>query len=79
MKNEIFIAKEEKVQTFYVPLRRNPRPDGGIGRHEGLKIPWPVMAVRVRFPFRAQASKRFAAQQQPPEFLLRGLFCHKPP
>ena len=53
MKNEIFIAKEEKVQTFYVPLRRNPRPDGGIGRHEGLKIPWPVMAVRVRFPFRA--------------------------
>ena len=53
MKNEIFIAKEEKVQTFCVPLRRNPRPDGGIGRHEGLKIPWPVMAVRVRFPFRA--------------------------
>ena len=53
MKNEIFIAQEEKVQTFCVPLRRNPRPDGGIGRHEGLKIPWPVMAVRVRFPFRA--------------------------
>ena len=22
---------------------------GGIGRHAGLKIPWPAMAVRVRF------------------------------
>ena len=26
--------------------------DGGIGRHAGLKILWPVMAVRVRFPLR---------------------------
>ena len=23
---------------------------GGIGRHEGLKILWPVMAVRVQVP-----------------------------
>ena len=29
-------------------------PDGGIGRHEGLKIPWPVMAVRVQVPLRVQ-------------------------
>ncbi len=28
--------------------------NGGIGRHEGLKIPWPVMAVRVRVPLAAQ-------------------------
>lgn len=28
--------------------------DGGIGRHAGLKIPWAVMSVRVRFPFRVQ-------------------------
>ena len=27
--------------------------NGGIGRHEGLKIPWPVMAVRVRVPLAA--------------------------
>ena len=27
--------------------------DGGIGRHEGLKIPWPVMAVRVQIPIGA--------------------------
>ena len=27
--------------------------NGGIGRHEGLKIPWPEMAVRVRVPFAA--------------------------
>ena len=26
------------------------------GRHEGLKIPWPVMAVRVRVPLAAQES-----------------------
>ena len=44
----------DNFKLFILPLPRNPRPDGGIGRHEGLKIPWPVMAVRVRFPFRAQ-------------------------
>ena len=30
--------------------------NGGIGRHEGLKIPWPVMAVRVRVPLAALSS-----------------------
>ena len=25
---------------------------GGIGRHEGLKIPWPVMAVWVQVPLK---------------------------
>lgn len=30
-----------------------PCRNGGIGRHEGLKIPWPVMAVRVRVPLAA--------------------------
>ena len=34
------------------PVFRSCR-DGGIGRHEGLKIPWPVMAVRVRVPLAA--------------------------
>ncbi len=28
--------------------------DGGIGRHEGLKILWPVMAVRVQVPLAVQ-------------------------
>ena len=28
------------------------------GRHEGLKIPWPVMAVRVRVPLRAHGNAR---------------------
>ena len=36
----------------YLCSRNNSR-DGGIGRHEGLKIPWPVMAVRVRVPLAA--------------------------
>ena len=31
------------LRRFYATRR-----DGGIGRHEGLKILWPVMAVPVR-------------------------------
>ena len=31
--------------------------DGGIGRHEGLKILWPVMAVRVQVPLAVQKKK----------------------
>ena len=38
--------------TFYLGYR-----NGGIGRHEGLKIPWPVMAVRVRVPLAVQSLK----------------------
>ena len=30
--------------------------NGGIGRHEGLKIPWPVMAVRVQVPLRVHST-----------------------
>lgn len=36
------------MDTF--PLRR----DGEIGIHEGLKILWTVMSVRVRPPFSVQ-------------------------
>ena len=35
------------------PVFRSRSRNGGIGRHEGLKIPWPVMAVRVRVPLAA--------------------------
>ena len=31
------------------------RSNGGIGRHERLKIFWPVMAVRVQVPLRVQS------------------------
>ncbi|MEY4106566.1 MAG: hypothetical protein RL181_908, partial [Bacteroidota bacterium] len=34
-------------------------PDGGIGRHAGLKILWAVMPVRVRSPLRAPKGKAF--------------------
>ena len=30
------------------------RRDDGIGRHEGLKIPWPEGAVRVQIPLALQ-------------------------
>lgn len=39
----------KKIITF----AQSERSNGGIGRHEGLKIPWPVMAVRVRVPLAA--------------------------
>ena len=35
---------------FFEQLQRSPCPGGGIGRHAGLKILWPVMAVRVQVP-----------------------------
>ncbi len=38
-----------KVVMWHMPCR-----NGGIGRHEGLKIPWPAMAVRVRVPLAAR-------------------------
>ena len=41
---------------------RSDCSNGGIGRHEGLKIPWPGMAVRVQVPLRVlrKASRREA-------------------
>ena len=47
--------------------------NGGIGRHEGLKIPWPVMAVRVRVPLAAQEIiilKTFLLKMQKSNFVL---------
>ena len=35
---------------FFEHSKRSPCPGGGIGRHAGLKILWPVMAVRVQVP-----------------------------
>ena len=43
----------KKSSTFAAILSR----DGGIGRHEGLKILWPVMAVRVQVPLAVQSQK----------------------
>ena len=43
----------KKSSTFAAVLSR----DGGIGRHEGLKILWPVMAVRVQVPLAVQKEK----------------------
>ena len=42
---------------FVVPLHPILSRDGGIGRHEGLKILWPVMAVRVQVPLAVQKEK----------------------
>ena len=46
------IAESDYICTS-VPVNKEAASgcsDGGIGRHEGLKIPWAVMSVRVRFP-----------------------------
>ena len=56
MKNVSFLVKFlrmcKKSSTFAAILSR----DGGIGRHEGLKILWPVMAVRVQVPLAVQSN-----------------------
>ena len=39
------------VASSSLVFRSNGCSNGGIGRHEGLKIPWPVMAVRVQVRF----------------------------
>ena len=42
------------VASSSLVFRSQGRSNGGIGRHEGLKILWPVMAVRVQVPLRVQ-------------------------
>ena len=41
-----------RVASSSLVFRSKGCPDGGIGRHEGLKILWPEMAVRVQVPLR---------------------------
>lgn len=51
--------------TFYekaVPLSLISRRDGGIGRHEGLKILWPEMAVWVQVPLAVLRIQRRESQ-----------------
>ena len=43
----IFAKKVLPLQPISVKIDGR---GGGIGRHEGLKILWPVMAVRVQVP-----------------------------
>ncbi len=43
------------MQKFMLAFMKNisnliPRGSGGIGRRDGLKIHWPLKAVRVRVP-----------------------------
>ena len=47
---------------FVVPLHSISSRDGGIGRHEGLKILWPVMAVRVQVPLAVLKEKLKSTQ-----------------
>ena len=53
-RKSIFFKKKCSFSCVYayfsVPLHPILSRDGGIGRHEGLKILWPVMAVRVQVP-----------------------------
>ena len=50
VKSSLFMQISCKCAFFVVPLQPILSRDGGIGRHEGLKILWPVMAVRVQVP-----------------------------
>ena len=64
-------------KLFSYLCSRNSR-DGGIGRHEGLTLPWPVMAVRVRVPLAALLLSLlfFSCGSKSGYFKLEGLFLH---
>ena len=49
-KNHFYLHISKNSSTFAADFRKNRCRGGGIGRHEGLKILWPVMAVRVQVP-----------------------------
>ncbi len=49
-----YLAKYRTDYSNKVTKRLCLRPGGGIGRHEGLKIPCLLNGVRVQFPPRAQ-------------------------
>ena len=42
------------IKQVLVKSSLNKRPGGGIGRHAGLKILWPAMAVTVQLRSGAQ-------------------------
>ena len=46
-----------RFQINYVILHPVVEPRWWNGRHEGLKIPWPEKAVRVRVPLAALGNK----------------------
>ena len=50
-------GKSEIILYFCACLFESVRPDGGIGRHAGLKILWPVMAVPVRSRLRVRVNR----------------------
>ena len=56
-KGKLFIRFVCICAFFVVPLHPILSRDGGIGRHEGLKILWPVMAVRVQVPLAVPKDK----------------------
>ena len=47
------------IVNYLLSLHRKGCSNGGIGRHEGLKILWPVMAVRVQVPLAVLKGKPY--------------------
>ena len=47
-----FIGKSHYLCTAFHRKAKKGRSNGGIGRHEGLKILWHLNAVRVQVPLR---------------------------
>ena len=49
-----FIGKSHYLCTAFHRKAKKGRSNGGIGRHEGLKILWHLNAVRVQVPLRVR-------------------------
>jgi hypothetical protein len=70
MNEELELRTLLRRSSFLVPCSIfSPCPGGGIGRHAGLKILWPAMAVSVQV--------RSGAQRKPvkrPAFFVNNLY-----
>ena len=69
------ISLGSRVRVSFSALSLKGCSNGGIGRHEGLKIPWPVMAVRVQVPLRVH--KKTSRHSYGLSFLFSFIRLHK--
>ena len=66
-----------RCRDFFYHITETQCPGGGIGRHAGLKILWPVMAVRVQVPpgVQNQSEKQSYSEVLNSDFFLRLFQC----
>ena len=70
--------RPSKTKSGDKARRQDPCPDGGIGRHEGLKIPWPKRPCGFDPRLGYQKEQMQIAKQLTNSSLAISLFLHLP-